>query len=119
MSDIGDLLAFADGKALPIGVVAFFDGQPCGIAALKAQSVDTHAHLGPWAAAGLVLPEFRGRGIGSRLVREVEDVARRLGHATLYCGTATANGLLQRGGWEFIEQVEYDGEAVSIYRKAL
>ena len=49
-----DLLAFSSQSKLPIGVVAYMNGELCGIMALKAQSIVTHSHLRPWAAAGLV-----------------------------------------------------------------
>ena len=114
-----DLLAYSSREKLPVGLIAFDDDQLCGIAALKAHSMSTHTHLGPWAAAGLVRPPFRGRGIGSSLVRALEEVARGFGYSTIYCGTATAMGLLERNGWQFMDRGRYDGEEVSIYQKAL
>jgi hypothetical protein len=42
-----DLAAYANWSGLPIGVVAFFENDLCGVAALKAESVTTHSHLGP------------------------------------------------------------------------
>jgi hypothetical protein len=46
-----DLTAFSSRERLPIGVVAFLGGELCGLAALKADSISTHKHLSPWAAA--------------------------------------------------------------------
>jgi GNAT superfamily N-acetyltransferase len=114
-----DLAAYANRDGLPVGVVAFYENALCGVAALKAESITTHAHLGPWAAAGLVSPAYRRRGLGTALVRALEDTARSLGYSRMYCGTRTANRILERRGWEFMEQVIYDGEDVSIYEKAL
>src|SRR5262245_46990340 len=56
-----DLLSYASCGALPVGLIAFYDDQLGGIAALKAHSLSTHTHLSHWTAAGLVLPPFRGR----------------------------------------------------------
>jgi GNAT superfamily N-acetyltransferase len=114
-----DLWAYSRRGQLPVGLMAFYDGQLCGIAALTAHSIRTHTHLGPWAAAGLVRPPFRGRGVGSGLLWALEGVARGFGYATMYCGTATAMGLLERHGWQRMERVIYEGEQVSIYHKAL
>jgi GNAT superfamily N-acetyltransferase len=100
-------------------MVAFLGSEPCGVAALKADSVATHRHLTPWIGAGMVAPQWRRHGFGARLISALENVARDLGFRTLYSGTSTANGLLIRGGWRFMEVVRYDGEAVSIYEKAL
>lgn len=56
-----DLLEFANSAgALPVGVVALDDdASPVGIAALKATSIDSYTHVGPWAAAGYVIPSRR------------------------------------------------------------
>lgn len=114
-----DLRAYASRGKLPVGLIAWYDDALCGIAALKAHSLSTHTHLSPWAAAGFVLPPFRGRGIGSSLVGALTEVARGFGYSTMYCATSTAMGVLERDGWQLMERVRYDGEAVSIYQKAL
>jgi GNAT superfamily N-acetyltransferase len=114
-----DLWAYASRGTLPVGLIACYDNERCGIAALKAHSLSTHTHLSPWAAAGFVLPPFRGRGIGSSLVHGLIEVARGFGYSNMYCATATAMGLLERQGWQLMERVRYDGEAVSIYHKVL
>jgi GNAT superfamily N-acetyltransferase len=114
-----DLWAYASRGKLSVGLIAWYDDALCGIAALKAHSLSTHTHLSPWAAAGFVLPPFRGRGIGSSLVGALTEVARGFGYSTMYCATSTAMGLLERDGWQLMERVTYEGEAVSIYQKAL
>lgn len=88
--------------------------------ALKAGSISTHSHLGPWAAAGLVHPAHRGQGIGAELLRAVEGLARELGFPRLYCGTYSSVNLLLRAGWSCLDRVDdYHGEDVSIFEKAL
>jgi len=114
-----DLRSFANGEGLPIGVVAFKDGELCGIAALKADSIASHSHLSPWAAAGLVKPSERGKGIGAQLIEALETEARGLGFPSIYCGTSTANTLLERCGWELMENIIHQGHGLAIYRKAL
>jgi GNAT superfamily N-acetyltransferase len=114
-----DLVAYSNRGQLPVGVVAFLGSMPCGVAALKADSISTHKHLTPWIGGGMVVPQFRRHGIGARLVSVLEDVARNLGFTTVYSGTSTANSLLIREGWQLLEVVQYDGNAVSIYEKAL
>ena len=114
-----DLKSFANRGRLPIGVVAFRDGELCGVAALKADSIGSHSHLSPWAAAGLVKPSERGKGIGAQLMDALEDQARSLGLPWIYCGTSTANSLLERCGWELMETIIHEGHELGIYRKSL
>lgn len=114
-----DLRAFAHRGSLPVGIVALQDGLLCGVAALKADSIASHSHLSPWAAAGLVKPSMRGKGIGARLVGGLEEEARSLGFARIYCGTSTAGSLLERCGWELAERIIHEGEDLGLYSKAL
>ncbi len=114
-----DLRSYSNRNQLPIGLVALHEEQVCGIAALKPDSIDTHRHLTPWAAAGWVLPELRGQGIGGQLLVALEGLAEKLGFPAIYCGTATATSLLKRNRWKWMETVVYHGEQVSIFRKEL
>lgn len=114
-----DLQAFANHGSLPVGVVALRGGRVCGVAALKAESIASHRHLSPWAAAGLVSPSERRQGIGAQLLEALEREARTLGFRHIYCGTSTAASLLQRCGWQLIESIIHEGQGLGIYRKAL
>lgn len=114
-----DLSAYSSRDQLPVGLVAFVDFEPCGVAALKSESIATHKHLGPWVGGGMVAPQYRRHGIGAGLLSALEDVARGFGFTAIYSGTSTANTLLVREGWRFVERVQYNGEAVSIYEKPL
>jgi N-acetylglutamate synthase-like GNAT family acetyltransferase len=54
-----------------------------------------------------VLPEFRGQGIGSQLVRAIEDVATRLQLERLYLFTPDREDFYARLGWSVLETAEY------------
>ncbi len=114
-----DLLSYANLDDLPVGLVAFREGEPCGFAALKTEPFATHPHLGPWAGAAYVLPPLRRRGIGRSLLMAVEARCAALGHARIYCATATSASLLQRCGWRLLETVAHERTTVGIYVKAL
>ena len=101
-----DLSAFCTAAGLPFGVVALLGGEVCAVAALKAESIPTHRHLSPWAAAGLVKPSLRGRGIGSLLLAGLEEHARSQGYAAIHCATATSESLLQRRGYRLLERID-------------
>ncbi|MFO1288632.1 MAG: GNAT family N-acetyltransferase [Rubrivivax sp.] len=116
-----DLLAFADPSgSLPVGVVAIGAGhQPLGVAALKASSIPSHAHLSPWAAAGYVVPSWRRKGIGALLLTALLGEASRLGFECVYCATATSQSLLVRQGWSLIEEAVHEGRVLHVFRSGL
>lgn len=115
-----DLARFArDANALPLGLIALRGDVLCGIAALKRDAFGGLDALCPWASAGLVRPELRGRGIGAQLIAALEGEARRLGHAQIYSATSTAATLLQRCGWHWRQTVVQNGAEVGIYEKRL
>lgn len=112
-----DVAAFgASPVLLPIGVVAFWQDRPVGFAALKEASIPSHCHLTPWAAAGFVLPGFRGRGVGARLLKHLVALASSLGYRAVYCGTSTAASLMERVGWTLEASVLHEGKPLGIYR---
>ena len=111
--------AFAASETLlPVGLLVFECGRPIGAAALKADSIPSHMHLGPWAAAGFVTPEHRGRGVGAFLLKGLVAKSQELGFSSIYCGTSTANSLLERTGWQLIETTRLQGKSLGIYRSA-
>lgn len=112
-----DVKALADSEAqLPVGIVAFDDGVPIGFGALKQESLSTHAHWAPWAAAGYVEPSRRGQGVGAALLRALAEHAKAMGYTGVYCGTSTAASLLRRAGWREIEQIVHAGKPLVIFR---
>ena len=114
-----DLAAFAASEAtLPIGMVVFEGQVPIGAGALKAQSIPSHSHLSPWAAAGYVLPSRRGRGVGAVLLQGLVGKAQALGYEYVYCGTSTAESLLTRTGWLPLETITLEGKPLTVFRSA-
>lgn len=112
-----DLTSFANPEGvLPAGVVAISaSGQPSGVAALKQTGIAQFHHLSPWAGAGYVLPELRGKGIGAALLAALLAEARRLGHNSVYCATSTAESLLRRQGWRLLERTVHDGKPITLF----
>lgn len=111
-----DLLRYANaGDTIPLGVVAFYDGTPCGFGALKNDAIPARSERGPWVGAGYVVPELRGQGIGALVLRALVGEARRIGFAHVYCGTSTSASLLVREGWRRLEVVPHEGQQVEVF----
>ena len=118
-SAASDLDEFAASEfKLPVGMVIFENQVPVGAGALKAQSIPSHPHLSPWAAAGYVLPSHRGRGLGAILLSALVEKANALGFEHVYCGTSTAERLLARAGWRSLEVVVHAGKPLTIFQSA-
>src|SRR5512134_1292985 len=58
-----------DPVKLPASLLAFWGTQPAGTVNLIFHDLSDRPDLSPWLAALYVLPEHRGKGIGSALVR--------------------------------------------------
>ena len=112
-----DLTACCNRDRIPLALVALNpEEELLGTVALKSESVASHRHLGPWLAALLVAPEYRGQGVAAALVTAIEVEARRLGFSELFTG---ATGL-RRGGWRPLtgEGVSLRGP-ITVYRRDL
>lgn len=82
------LLADAtDPDRVPLSLLALAEGRPAGTVNLIHNDNPNRPALHPWLAALVVVPEYRGRGIGSALTLRLCEEAARLGFAELYLGT--------------------------------
>ena len=95
---------------LPLTLVAHQASELVGMVSLKFHDMDTRPDLDPWLGGLLVLPEWRNRGIGVRLMRRATEEARRLNVSQLYLWTHTAEGLYHKLGWQVVERTNYFGK---------
>ncbi len=105
--------------AIPAMVVALREHELVGSAALVAHDMSDHRSLTPWLASVFVKPEYRRNGVGSMLVRRVEQEAAALGVETLYLFTPSAAPLYERLGWTLLEHCRYKGVEVDIMSRSL
>jgi predicted N-acetyltransferase YhbS len=77
----------SDQNAVPLSLVALRAGNPVGTVNLVVNDYEERPDLAPWLAALLVVPEHRGQGVGSNLVRALLKEAARLRVQQLYLGT--------------------------------
>jgi predicted N-acetyltransferase YhbS len=88
---------------------------PAGLVLLIDNDLESHPHLKPWLASLFVAPEMRGKGIGTALIRAVENAARDQRHAALYLYTGKA-GYYRSLDWQDHEELsgDYDGLMILI-----
>lgn len=99
---------------IPETFVALVDGRVIGTASIVEHDMLTRKELSPWLAAVFVVPEYRNRGIGSKLVRRVMQEAEILGLNKLYLFTPDRMRFYSCLGWNILESTEYRGEKVII-----
>lgn len=109
-----DLRESMNRDVLPICLVAIDQGRALGTISLKDTSI-SHPELGPWGAALLVSPKRRGEGVGTTLVKALENEARRLGFERLYMSTDAANGILEARGWRAIDTADSLRGPITVY----
>ena len=81
--------------------------------------MDTRLDLSPWLAGLYVAGPWRGRGIGTTLVKAVEQKAIGLGIRKLYLYTPSAEVFYLRTGWRTRGATEYRGTKVTIMEREM
>ncbi len=64
----------------------------------------------------LVDKDHQGQGVGTALVKAIEEEAARLGFDSIYTSTDTAMGILERRGWQVFGTTESLRGPLTIYR---
>jgi predicted N-acetyltransferase YhbS len=106
---------------LPLALVALEGESPAGTVSLKLQELDARPQYPYWLGSLYVPPEFRRRGIGSKLVRAGEKAAGKIGIDCLYLYTRrTENEALYASlGWAWVEELVYEDRSAVIMRKQI
>lgn len=104
---------------VPSIFVAMQGETPVGTASLIADDMSIRRELTPWLASVFVVPEWRGQGIASALVKRVEIEALENGIEHFYLYTPDQQALYRRLGWQDVESLEYRGETVTVMSRQL
>lgn len=94
---------------LPLTLVALLDARLIGMVSLYFFDLPTRLDLDPWLGGLFVLPEWRNRGLATKLVHRATEEARKLKVSRLYLWTSSAESLYQKLGWQAIERIQYFG----------
>jgi len=99
-------------------VVAVSDGDPVACGGVQTIEPDTGELKRMW-----VRDDWRGAGLGTRLLRHLEDQARALGHGTVRLDTnaalAEAIGMYDRAGYQAIDRYNDNPWATHFFEKRL
>ncbi|PZP47689.1 MAG: GNAT family N-acetyltransferase [Azospirillum brasilense] len=107
------------GGALPQALVAHRDGTYLGHVLLIDSDLAERPALAPWLAALWVEPEWRGRGIATRLLAEGARLAEGRGFAEVHlCARPALRGFYAGNGWQLAE-TSVGVEGLDVFRRRL
>lgn len=113
------LHAWMQGLGYETALLAEVDGCPAGSCLFVREEIDAKHDLTPWLAALYVAPDYRKQGIGSALVRAIEQHARAVGCSEVHLYTMTAEPFYARLGWITRERFDWHGEPMALMTRAL
>ena len=92
-----------------------------GTALLVDCDLDLEPGLRPWLSGFYISTEFRGQGLGPRLLAAVEAAARRQAYETiyLYCRAGRLIANYEAHGWRVAKQFDLHGKRYSLMSKPL
>lgn len=107
---------------LPVTFVALDGvGEAIGAVGLGEFDIAECRDRSPWVLGLVVRPDWRGGGVGRRLLTQLAEFATELGHAEVWAATGgPAIGFYQRCGWRKAEQLQLaSGDAATLLKRAL
>ncbi|WP_420643743.1 GNAT family N-acetyltransferase [Candidatus Leptofilum sp.] len=101
LADIAqDFVAEANRSRIPVRLVAFADGALAGTITLREEATWILPQFRPGLGGLFVPATYRGKGIGTELVKAGMRVAQEQGYKKVYATTVAAQGILARLGWQ-------------------
>lgn len=108
------LQGFANRDRIPLTVVALEGGVLLGSASLVPHDMETRMELTPWMAGVYVGEDYRRRGIGAELVRQITAEAGKLNVPLLYLYTVHSEKFYAALGWTLLEHTSHREQSVAI-----
>jgi len=102
---------------IPISLVAIDKGKVIGMIALKASDFKARPNLSPWLAGLYVDKPQRRKGVGTKLVHEIEKLAARPGASKLFLLTDDAEKFYSKLSWSVQERTAWQGLSVTVMDK--
>lgn len=107
-------------NSIPLILVAYSENELLGTGAIFNNDLTERINLSPWLGGIYILEKYRGKGVATKIIKQVELEALRLGYTKLYLHTETAAELYQKLGWEFIEELKIkNGITSKIFSKTI
>ena len=105
--------------AIPLTLIALWNDLPAGTASIFIDDMEIHPELTPWLAAVYVPVDHREKGIGSKLVSAIEEIAAAMKIARLYLWTPDKEHFYSRLNWSVIERPIHLHQKVALMTKEI
>jgi GNAT superfamily N-acetyltransferase len=118
---IGQLDKYLNDDRIPFMLVATERKNVIAVAQLKFREMEKlFPEREHWLGGVFVAPEYRGRGLGSKIAEEIAIRAPTYGVSTLHLQTEQLDGgIYARLGWRPVEQAETRGIPVLVMERAV
>uniref|UniRef100_Q07LB7 GCN5-related N-acetyltransferase n=1 Tax=Rhodopseudomonas palustris (strain BisA53) TaxID=316055 RepID=Q07LB7_RHOP5 len=118
-AELASLQALVSDATEQVALVVKVDDVAAGTCLLVRSELEPQHAVSPWLAGLYVVPECRRRGLGTLLVRAIEDQARQRGRRQLYLYTSGAVAYYERLAWRVIDRIDWKGRATSLMLREL
>lgn len=108
LDEIKTLFVDYAGDTLPNRLVAIKNEECIGTVSLVDADLSVRLNYTPWLASLVVKSDYRGEGIGQKLLAETKKLAKSLGYRELYLRTEYAAEYYDKNGWTYIETTSDD-----------
>jgi len=91
---------------LPFGIALLDNEELIGFCVFKLENLKKYPHIFPWLSDVLILPQFRGKGYGKKLLEIGQQTLKNLGYSKIYVWTDQAPDFYKKLGFKYLQQVE-------------
>ncbi|AOV07743.1 GNAT family N-acetyltransferase [Sporosarcina ureilytica] len=106
--DVFKYFANTKDNEFPITLIALENGMCLGTVSIFENDLKVRQKYKPWLGSLYTKPEFRGKGIGQKLVEKTINVVKELGFNELYLRTEDASDYYRNRGWTYVESLSDD-----------
>lgn len=111
VANFSDLLSR---EQVPFSLVMLDGKKPVAMASIYLQDMDIYPDLTPWLASVYVVPEYRKKGNGSKIVQTVLEKAKQLHIGKLYLFTMDQQHWYAKMGFQVLQKTNYHNEDVTV-----
>jgi N-acetylglutamate synthase-like GNAT family acetyltransferase len=105
---------------IPMTLICLKDNNCIGTISIFSNDLSKLPQLTPWIAALYIDKNYRNKGFGKQLMKEAENIVKKLGYEKLYLRTETASKYYNKLGWNKIKELTDENNIdTSVFEKIL